>query len=53
MRSAGDAQAAGSATLLTKFEDIVKAGTKVVDSNISASQLGSFVDLAMKSKGQP
>lgn len=41
------------ATLLTKFEDIVKAGTKVVDSNISSSQLGSFVDLAMKSKGQP
>ncbi|MGO4492270.1 LCP family protein [Arthrobacter sp. 2YAF22_2] len=41
------------ATLLSKFEDIVKAGTKVVDSNISASQLGSFVDLAMKSKGQP
>jgi len=41
------------ATLLSKFEDIVKAGTKVVDSNISASQLGSFVDLAMKSKSQP
>jgi LCP family protein required for cell wall assembly len=41
------------ATLLSKFEGIVKAGTKVVDSNISASQLGSFVDLAMKSKGQP
>ena len=40
------------ATLLAKFEDIVKAGTKVVDSNISSSQLGSFVDLAMKSKGQ-
>ena len=40
------------ATLLAKFEDIVKAGTKVVDSNISASQLGSFVDLAMKAKGQ-
>lgn len=40
-------------TLLTKFEDIVKAGTKVVDSNVSAGQLGSFVDLAMKSKGQP
>ncbi|MCB5272743.1 Biofilm regulatory protein A [Arthrobacter sp. SO5] len=40
------------ATLLSKFEDIVKAGTKVVDSNISAGQLGSFVDLAMKSKGQ-
>lgn len=40
------------ATLLAKFEDIAKAGTKVVDSNISASQLGSFVDLAMKAKGQ-
>ena len=40
------------ATLLAKFEDIAKAGTKVVDSNISASQLGSFVDLALKAKGQ-
>ncbi|QCB98455.1 LytR family transcriptional regulator [Arthrobacter sp. PAMC25564] len=40
------------ATLLSKFEDIAKAGTKVVESNISASQLGSFVDLAMKAKGQ-
>ena len=39
-------------TLLSKFEDIVKAGTKVVDSNVSAGQLGSFVDLAMKAKGQ-
>ncbi|MFJ4208675.1 LCP family protein [Paenarthrobacter sp. NPDC089675] len=40
-------------TLLTKFEDIANAGTKVVDSNISSSQLGSFVDLALKSKNQP
>ena len=40
------------ATLLAKFEDIAKAGTKVVESNISAGQLGSFVDLAMKAKGQ-
>ncbi|MGX9901909.1 LCP family protein [Arthrobacter sp. SA17] len=40
------------ATLLTKFQDIAEAGTKVVDSNISASQLGSFVDLAVKAKGQ-
>lgn len=40
------------ATLLSKFEDIADAGTKVVESNISASQLGSFVDLAMKAKGQ-
>ncbi|PTT58748.1 LCP family protein [Arthrobacter sp. HMWF013] len=40
------------ATLLSKFEDIASAGTKVVDSNISSSQLGSFVDLAIKAKGQ-
>ena len=40
------------ATLLSKFEDIANAGTKVVESNISASQLGSFVDLAMKAKGK-
>lgn len=41
------------ATLLTKFEDIANAGTKVVDSNISSNQLGSFVDLALKSKNLP
>jgi LCP family protein required for cell wall assembly len=40
------------ATLLSKFEDIASAGTKVVESNISSSQLGSFVDLAIKAKGQ-
>ncbi|MDQ0732909.1 LCP family protein [Arthrobacter sp. B1I2] len=40
------------ATLLSKFEDIADAGTKVVDSNISSSQLGSFLDLAMKAKGK-
>jgi len=40
------------ATLLAKFEDIAKAGTKVVESNVSSGQLGSFVDLAMKAKGQ-
>jgi LCP family protein required for cell wall assembly len=40
------------ATLLAKFEDIANAGTKVVESNISSSQLGSFVDLAMKAKGK-
>ena len=40
------------ATLLAKFEDIAGAGTKVVDSNVSAGQLGSFVDLAMKAKDQ-
>jgi LCP family protein required for cell wall assembly len=40
------------ATLLAKFEDIANAGTKVVESNVSSSQLGSFVDLAIKAKGQ-
>lgn len=40
------------ATLLAKFEDIANAGTKVVDSNISSSQLGSFLDLAIKAKGK-
>ncbi|MCU1531898.1 MAG: LytR family transcriptional regulator [Arthrobacter sp.] len=40
------------ATLLSKFEHIAKAGSKVIDSNISSRQLGSFVDLAMKAKGQ-
>jgi polyisoprenyl-teichoic acid--peptidoglycan teichoic acid transferase len=40
------------ATLLSKFEDIAKAGTKVVDSNISSAQLGSFLDLAIKARGK-
>jgi LCP family protein required for cell wall assembly len=40
------------ATLLAKFEDIANAGTKVVESNISSSQLGSFLDLAIKARGQ-
>jgi len=40
------------ATLLSKFEDIANAGTKVVDSNISATQLGSFLDLAIKARGK-
>lgn len=41
------------ATLLSKFQDIAGAGTKVVESNISSAQLGSFVDLALKGKSQP
>ena len=40
------------ATLLSKFDDIANAGTKVVDSNISATQLGSFLDLAIKARGK-
>ena len=39
------------ATLLSKFEDIAGAGTKVVESNISSAQLGSFLDLAIKARG--
>ncbi|GAB4099058.1 LCP family protein [Sinomonas halotolerans] len=39
--------------VLTKFQDIAEAGTKVVESNISSGQLGSFVDLALKGKGEP
>ncbi|MDJ0457208.1 LCP family protein [Pseudarthrobacter phenanthrenivorans] len=40
------------ATLLSKFEDIASAGTKVVESNISSAQLGSFLDLAIKARGK-
>jgi polyisoprenyl-teichoic acid--peptidoglycan teichoic acid transferase len=40
------------ATLLSKFEDIAGAGTKVVESNISSAQLGSFLDLAIKARGK-
>ncbi|TQJ57878.1 LytR family transcriptional attenuator [Arthrobacter sp. SLBN-83] len=39
-------------TLLSKFEDIASAGTKVVESNVSSAQLGSFLDLAIKARGK-
>ncbi|UUL76012.1 LCP family protein [Pseudarthrobacter sp. Fe7] len=39
-------------TLLSKFEDIANAGTKVVESNVSSAQLGSFLDLAIKARGK-
>ncbi|MDQ6755141.1 MAG: LCP family protein [Actinomycetota bacterium] len=41
------------ATVLTKFESIANAGTQVMESDIPAAQLGSFVDLALKSKQHP
>jgi anionic cell wall polymer biosynthesis LytR-Cps2A-Psr (LCP) family protein len=36
--------------VLTKFQGIAKAGKSVVNTDIPASQLGTFVDLALKSK---
>ncbi|MBT1002409.1 LCP family protein [Paenarthrobacter sp. DKR-5] len=41
------------ATLLTKFEAIANAGQKVIESDVSSAQLGSFVDLALKTKQHP
>lgn len=38
------------ATVLTKFDAIADAGTKVIESDLPSGQLGSFVSLAMKSK---
>lgn len=40
------------ATLLSKFDGIATAGTEVLESNITPGQLGSFIDLAVKAKGQ-
>lgn len=40
------------ATLLTKFQAIASAGTKVIESDIPTKQLSSFLDLAIKAKGQ-
>lgn len=38
------------ATVLTKFNAIADAGAKVIESDLPAGQLGSFVSLALKSK---
>lgn len=40
------------ANLLTKFQNIAEAGTKIVETNITSSQLNSFLDLALKAKGK-
>jgi len=39
------------ATVLTKFNAIADAGAKVIESDLPAGQLGSFVSLAIKAKG--
>jgi polyisoprenyl-teichoic acid--peptidoglycan teichoic acid transferase len=39
------------ATVLTKFDAIASAGKKVIESDLPAGQLGSFVALAVKAKG--
>lgn len=41
------------ATVLTKFNSIAAAGAKVMESDIPAGQLGSFVSLALKAKDHP
>ncbi|WP_394941504.1 LCP family protein [Psychromicrobium sp. YIM B11713] len=40
-------------TVLTKFDAIANAGSKLVESDIPQQQLGSFLDLAIKAKGYP
>ncbi|ALO67834.1 transcriptional regulator [Arthrobacter alpinus] len=41
------------ATIFTKFSALADAGAKVVESDLPAGQLGSFVSLALKSKSYP
>lgn len=41
------------ATIFTKFSALADAGSKVIESDLPAGQLGSFVSLALKSKGHP
>lgn len=41
------------ANLLSKFQDVAKAGTQVVSTNIPQGMLGYFVDLAGKSRVLP
>ncbi|WP_235830597.1 LCP family protein [Arthrobacter cheniae] len=40
------------ATLLTRFQSIAAAGTQIVETDLPQDQLASFVDLAIKAKGQ-
>ncbi|MFC8302378.1 LCP family protein [Specibacter sp. NPDC057265] len=40
-------------TVLTKFNAIAAAGSKVIESDLPSGQLGSFASLALKSKQQP
>ncbi|ABY24396.1 transcriptional regulator, LytR family [Renibacterium salmoninarum ATCC 33209] len=38
--------------VLTKFGELAKAGTQIMESDITTEQLGTFVGLALKSQGQ-
>jgi anionic cell wall polymer biosynthesis LytR-Cps2A-Psr (LCP) family protein len=40
-------------TVVTKFEDIAKASEKLVTTDLPASELGTFAELAMKARSQP
>jgi polyisoprenyl-teichoic acid--peptidoglycan teichoic acid transferase len=40
-------------TMLRNFSDIAKASAEMVSTSIPASEVGQFVDLALKAKGQP
>jgi polyisoprenyl-teichoic acid--peptidoglycan teichoic acid transferase len=41
------------ATVVTKFEKITKASEKLVTTDLPASELGRFAELAMKARSQP
>jgi polyisoprenyl-teichoic acid--peptidoglycan teichoic acid transferase len=40
-------------TVVTKFEDIAKASEKLVTTDLPASELGTFAELAMKARSKP
>jgi LCP family protein required for cell wall assembly len=40
-------------TVVTKFEDIAKASEQLVTTDLPASELGTFAELAMKARSQP
>jgi LCP family protein required for cell wall assembly len=40
-------------TVITKFQKIAEASTKLVTTNLPASELGNFAELAMKARRQP
>ena len=40
-------------TVVTKFEDIAKASEKLVTTDLPASELGTFAELAMKARSHP
>ena len=39
-------------TMLTKFRDVAKASAKVVSTDIPEADLGTFVELGLKAKGE-